>query len=55
VTLLESFGEGVGAVLSADIPGTSVNVAFGLGVGAAILGGIYLARQAFKGALSGGR
>jgi hypothetical protein len=51
MTALESFGEGISAVLSADIPGTSVNVAFGLGVGAAILGIAYLARAAFRGAL----
>ncbi len=53
--ILESFGEGVMDVLAADIPGTSVNVAYGLGVGAVILGGIYLLRGAFRGALGGGR
>lgn len=55
MAILESFGEGVADVLGAEIPGTSLNVAYGLGVGAVILGGIYLARKAFQGAVGSSR
>lgn len=48
MTVLGSVGEGIGDALLTEIPGTSINVAYGLGVGLVILGGIALARTAFK-------